>query len=142
MSDSHVEVKLDADIAGFIANMKRAERTVKSFNRLENRMLAGSGMNSYLQQMDKKNVSVKKSFDSLDQGVKMLGTGLTKFLGVALKGTILQMAAMGAAMLAIHASFVVGQGLAKLYAGAMKLVAGGAAGLVVVLAAADGLKLV
>ena len=134
MSDSHVEVKLDADIAGFIANMKRAERTVKSFNRLENRMLAGSGMNSYLQQMDKKNVSVKKSFDSLDQGVKMLGTGLTKFLGVALKGTILQMAAMGAAMLAIHASFVVGQGLAKLYAGAMKLVAGGAAGLVVVLA--------
>jgi len=133
MSDSHVEVKLDADIAGFIANMKRAERVMKSFNRQENKMLAGGGMNSYLSQMDKKNVSVKKSFDSLDQGVKMLGTGLTKFLGVALKGTILQMAAMGAAMLAIHASFVVGQGLAKLYAGAMKLISGGAAGLVVIL---------
>jgi hypothetical protein len=136
MSDTRVEVKLDADILGFVANMKRAERAVKSFNRLESRMVAARGMDAYLDKMNKKNISVKKSFDSLDQGTKMFGTALTKFLGLAIKGTLIQMAAMGVAMVALHGAFVIGNGLAKAYAGAMKLLAGGAAGMVVALSTA------
>lgn len=133
MADEKVEIKLDADIAGFITRMKRAERAMKSFKKEEGKLLAKGGMNSYFDQMDRKVSSVKRTFDSFDKGVKMMGTGLTKFLGLAIKGTLLQMAAMGAAMLAIHASFVVGNGLMKAYAGTMKFLAGGAAGVAIAL---------
>lgn len=129
---SKVEVKLDADIAGFVARMKQAERSLKSFKREAAGMSSGAAGRSF-SALEERVLKTKKSFDSFDKGVKMLGTGLTKFLGLAIKGVLIQMAAMGAAMLAIHGAFVIGNGLAKAYAATMKVFAGGAAGLAVAL---------
>ena len=129
---SKVEVQLDADILGFLAKMKKSERALKSFKK-EARGLSSGGAIAGFDKLEKKVMSTKRTFDSFDKGVKTMGSVLSKFLGLAIKGTIIQLAAMGAAMLAIHASFAIGGGLAKVYAGAMKILSGGAAGLVVAL---------
>lgn len=129
---SKVEVKLDADVAGFVARMKQAERSLKSFKREAGGLSSGAAARGF-SALEDRVVKTKRSFDSFDKGVKMLGTGLTKFLGLAIKGVLIQMAAMGAAMLALHGAFVVGNGLAKAYAATMKMLAGGAAGLAITL---------
>lgn len=79
----------------------------------------------------------KRSFDFIDAGAKMAGKGLTKFLGLAIKGVIIEMAALGAAMIAVHALFAAGQFLMKAYRGAMQMLAAGAAGVTVAIAAAS-----
>lgn len=78
----------------------------------------------------------KKSFDMIDSMVKMTGKGMTKFLGLAIKGVILEMVGLAAAMLATHALFASGRFLVKAYHGAMQLVAGGAAAMTMALGAA------
>lgn len=78
----------------------------------------------------------KKSFDQIDSMVKMTGKGMTKFLGMAIKGVVLEMGLLGATMLATHALFASGRFLMKAYGGAMQLIAGGAAALTMALGAA------
>jgi hypothetical protein len=82
-------------------------------------------------------LKMKKSFDVIDAGVKMAGKGMTKFLMTAIKGVILEMGLLGAAMLATHALFAAGRFLMKAYQGAMQLVAGGAAAMTMALGAAS-----
>lgn len=78
----------------------------------------------------------KKSFDMIDSMVKMTGKGMTKFLGLAIKGVLIEMAGLAAAMLVTHALFASGRFLVKAYHGAMQLVAGGAAAMTMALGAA------
>jgi hypothetical protein len=82
-------------------------------------------------------LKMKKSFDVIDAGVKMAGKAMTKFLMTAIKGVILEMGLLGAAMLATHALFAAGRFLMKAYQGAMQLVAGGAAAMTMALGAAS-----
>ena len=56
-----------------------------------------------------------------------------KFLGMSAKMAALEIAGMGIAMVAVHAAFATGRFLMKAYQGAMKMAAGGAAGLAIAL---------
>lgn len=75
----------------------------------------------------------KKSFDNFDKMIKFTGGAMMKFLGLSAKMVALEIAAMGAAMIGVHLVFGAGRLLMKGYHGAMKLVAGGAAGLAIAL---------
>jgi hypothetical protein len=79
----------------------------------------------------------KRSFDAIDKGAKMAGKGLTKFLGLSIKGVVAEMAILGATMIGIHALFAAGQFLVKAYRGAMQMLSAGAAGVVVAISAAS-----
>ena len=141
MADAKGDVKLQlkADVAKFVADMKRAERSIDKFKRKEATLMSrGGGARQMEQAYDRTFNKMKRHFDNFDKGVKMMGAGLSKFLMTALKGTVLQMGLMGAAMLAIHGSFVIGRGLVKAYAGAMKILssAGAAAAVAISTAAA------
>jgi hypothetical protein len=80
--------------------------------------------------------STRKVFDSFDKGIKMMGTGMTKFLGLALKSTLIQFGAFSAALIGIHALFVAGKYLHKAYAWGMTAMAGAAASAAVALGTA------
>jgi len=73
----------------------------------------------------------KKRFDSFDKMIRMTGQGLSKFLGLTIKGLVLEMAAMGVAMMGIHLLFGTGRLIMKAYHGAMKMVAAGMAGVAI-----------
>ena len=119
--DNNVLVRLKAiantkQLDTFIAKMKTVQALERRFS--SNQMLGSlaGGVSKW-----------KKSFDFVDKAIRGFGMALTKFLGMAIKGVILEMAAMGAAMLATHALFIAGKFLMKAYSGAMQVVAGGAA---------------
>lgn len=73
----------------------------------------------------------KKRFDSFDKMIRATGQGLSKFLGLTIKGLVLEMAAMGVAMMGIHLLFGTGRLIMKAYHGMMKMVAGGMAGVAI-----------
>ncbi len=131
-----VEFKLDADIAGFVARLRSAGREVDKFKRREERLALASGSTQMERRVNQSVTKMKRHFDGFDKAVQKSGKMLSKVLSLAIKGATLQMAAMGAAMLAIHASFAIGQGLMKAYAGAMKVVAQGGAAIAVALSTA------
>ena len=119
--DNQVLVRLKA-----IANTKQLDTFIakmKAVQALERRFSS----NDMLGSLSKGASKWKKSFDFVDKAIRGFGMALTKFLGMAIKGVILEMAAMGAAMLATHALFIAGKFLMKAYSGAMQVVAGGAA---------------
>jgi hypothetical protein len=132
----NVNIKLDADIASFLARMKQAEKALKSFKREQGKTLASSrkGLSSgaddvkdFAESTERSFVSMKKHFDNFDKGTKMMGTGLLKFLGKGIKFTILQLGVMSLALVAVHGAFLVGQGIMKGYQFIMKGLAGAAA---------------
>ena len=119
--DNNVLVRLKAiantkQLDTFIAKMKTVQALERRFS--SNQMLGSlaGGVSKW-----------KKSFDFVDKAIRGFGMALTKFLGLAIKGVLLEMAAMGAAMLATHALFIAGKFLMKAYSGAMQVIAGGAA---------------
>ena len=73
----------------------------------------------------------KKSFDMYDKMIKMTGGMMMKFLALTAKAVALEMAAMGAAMLLVHASFAAGNLIMKAYHGVMKMAAAGMAGVAI-----------
>lgn len=75
------------------------------------------------------NVKWKKHFDSVDKGIQMFGGMLTKFVTKSAKFAALQVGALGVAMMAVHAAFVLGNAAMK----AFNWLAGGAAGAVAAL---------
>ena len=74
--------------------------------------------------LDRTNVKWKKHFDALDKMVVGTGKAIGKFVGMSAKLATLQVAALGAAMMAVHGSFVLGNASMK----AFRWVAKGAAG--------------
>ena len=82
-------------------------------------------------EFDKVSRKYKKSFDMYDKMIKMTGGGMMKLLALTTKAVALEMAAMGAAMMLVHASFAAGNLIMKAYNGVMKMAAAGMAGLVI-----------
>ena len=141
----NVNIKLDADIASFLARMKQAEKALKSFKREQGKTLASSkkGLSSgaddvddFAERTERSFVSMKKHFDNFDKGTKMMGTGLLKFLGKGIKFTVLQLGVMAIALVAVHGAFLVGQGIMKGYQFIMKGLAGAAAAAAIALSTA------
>jgi len=73
----------------------------------------------------------KKSFDYFDKMIKGTGYAMVKFLALTAKAVALEMAAMGAAMMLVHATFATGQFIMKAYNGMMKMTAAGMAGVAI-----------
>jgi hypothetical protein len=139
MADEKIVIKIDVDAR--TTAIEKTTQAVKRLKREAGKFSSGrSDVTSYLNTMDKsltKSTSkLKRHFDFIDKGVKAFGGVLKKFVSVALKGIILEMAALGAAMLGVHALFVAGKFLAKAYSGAMQILAGGAAAATVAIATA------
>ena len=81
-------------------------------------------------------LKAKKSFDSFDKGVKAAGMGLSKFLGLAIKGAIANFALLSVSLMSVHALFVAGKWLHKAYSWGMTAMAGAAASAAVALGTA------
>jgi hypothetical protein len=69
----------------------------------------------------------KEHFDQIDKLTQKAGKALKEGIGMASKATALEMAAMGASMLVVHAAFGTGNFLMKAYRGGLQLLAVGAA---------------
>jgi hypothetical protein len=139
MADERIVIKIDVDAR--TTAIEKTTQAVKRLKRESGKFSSGrDDVNSYVKNLDNRlgssAVKMKRHFDFLDAGVKMFGKTLTKFLGFALKGVVLEMAALGAAMVGIHALFVAGRYIAKAYSGTMQIVAGGAAAATVAIATA------
>lgn len=70
------------------------------------------------------NVKWKKHMDAVDKGIQMVGKGLVKFVTFSAKFAAVQLGVLGAAMMGVHAAFVVGNAAMK----AFRWLATGAAG--------------
>jgi hypothetical protein len=139
MADEKIVIKIDVDAR--TTAIEKTTQAVKRLKRESGKFSSGrSDVNSYLKSMDsnltKSTGKLKRHFDFLDKGVKAFGGVLTKFVTMAIKGVIAEMALMGAAMIGIHALFIAGKFLSKAYAGAMQIMAGGAAAAAVTIATA------
>ena len=75
------------------------------------------------------NVKWKKHFDAVDKGIKMFGGALIKLVTKSAKLAALEIGLLGAAMMGVHAAFVLGNGAMK----AFRWLASGAAGAVAAL---------
>jgi hypothetical protein len=138
MADETVDIKIKfdaktADLNRAIARLAVLEKQVKKLSSGREEAFARRTTNT-LSSVTK---GWKRSFDFIDAGAKMAGKGLTKFLGLAIKGVLIEMAALGVAMIGIHALFAAGQFIMKTYRGAMQMLAAGAAGAAVAIAAAS-----
>jgi hypothetical protein len=139
MADEKIVIKIDVDAR--TTSIEKTTQAIKRLKRESGKFSSGrSDVNTYLNKMDngltKSTNQLKRHFDFLDKGVKAFGGVLTKFVTIALKGVIVEMALMGAAMIGIHGLFIAGKFLAKAYAGAMQVIAGGAAAAAVTIATA------
>jgi len=139
MADEKIVIKIDVDAR--TTAIEKTTQAVKRLRREAGKFSSGKNdMAEYLKQgenqLGKTVTAYRRHFDFFDKGVKAMGTVLKKFVTTALKGVIVEMALMGAAMLGIHALFITGKGLAKAYSGAMQVLAGGAAAAAVAIATA------
>lgn len=138
MADENVDIKIkfDAHVGQLnraIAKLAVLERQVKSLSSGREEAFAKRTARGLGDSTSK----WRRHFDFIDAGAKMAGKSLSKFLGLAIKGVLIEMAALGASMIAIHALFVSGQFLVKAYRGAMHMLAAGAAGAAVAIATAS-----
>jgi hypothetical protein len=136
MADEKITIKIDVD-----ANTTAIEKATQATKRLKRQAGRSSGkkeIDDYgkdvARSLKKTQTNFKKHFDSIDRATQMFGKGLRKFLGMAIKGVVAEMAILSATMLGVHALFAAGNFLAKGYHGAMKMAAQGVAALTVVLA--------
>jgi hypothetical protein len=137
MADEVVSIKLKVEAHD--RQLKELLVKLKAVEQMERRLASGRRMESFASGQSRAvagmTASWKRHFDSVDGGIKMMGKGLTGFLRKAIKGVIVEMGLLGVSMMAVHAAFVAGQLIMKAYHGMMQVVAGGAAGLTVALAA-------
>ncbi|MFM9028683.1 MAG: hypothetical protein ACKOQ6_11935, partial [Bacteroidota bacterium] len=91
----NVKIKFNA-VTG---QLDRALAKMKALQQFERRFSSDQMMAS----LSKGNMKWKKSFDFVDKAIKGTGFLLSKFLMTAIKGVVLEMAALSAAMLATHA---------------------------------------
>ena len=138
MADERVVIKIDTEYDG--TGARRALRDMRKLEASEKKLSSGSKLSSRMaqssNQISNATVRMRKSFDFFDKGVKMSGTVLRKFVTTSLKAVTLEMGLLAVGMLSVHALFIVGKGLAKAYAGAMQVIAGGTAAAAVAIATA------
>lgn len=113
---------------------------LRAVEAMEDRLSSGKTLNKYASgtsaALSRATGKWRKHFDYVDKGIQLFGKGLTKFLGAAIKGVLVEMGLLGAAMVAWHALVVAGQYVVKAYHGVMQLLAGGAAAATVAIATA------
>ena len=136
MADEKITIKIDVD-----ANTTAIEKATQATKRLKREAGRSSGkkeIDDYgkdaARSLKKTQTQFKRHFDAVDRATQMFGKGLRKFLGMAIKGVVAEMAILSATMLGVHALFAAGNFIAKGYHGAMKMAAQGVAALTVVLA--------
>lgn len=136
MADENTRLGIDVDVDG-MQKLQRLKQQLKSVGREARKLSASSATiasNYFSQQKRLMNSSTgvwKRHFDQVDQMVKMFGKGLMKFVSFSAKFASIQVGALGAALMAVHAAFVVGQFAAKAYHAVMKVVSGGLASITI-----------
>lgn len=140
MADEKVTIKIEvrSDDSAIDKTRRKLERLSGAEGRhyQRNSALASKGK-SDIKNYGKETESVlnngsrnwKKHFDQLDKSIKMFGGSLLKLVAMSAKMAAVEIAGMGAAMLAVHGSFLIGKGLAKVYQVAMQGAAAGIAAL-------------
>ena len=121
---------VDVDVIG----ERKLNRLANRFRRLED-TVRGFG-NRLTTTIDDADAKWKRHFDFLDKAIKGAGMALTKFVGFSAKYAAVQVGALGLAMMAVHAAFVLGNAAMKAFRGIAQLAAGAAAGLTIAVAAA------
>lgn len=122
------------DILTRVRNADRIDKLVKQLQKAE--YAAKAYGNTLSSQLGDSNTKWKKHFDFVDKGVRAMGMGLTKFVGMAAKFATVQVVGLGAAMMAVHGAFVLGNASMKVFRGVAQLAAGAVAGLVIALSSA------
>ena len=133
MAEAKLEIQIDVDgAAKSIGQLKGVDKAIKSIDG-RNKGLASSST-SVSQTMTTSTLKLKKHFDEFDKMIKKVGTIGLKALTMSLKFATFEMLAMGAAMVAIHGAFALGNVAMK----AMKATLGPlAAGMTAIVAAAS-----
>ena len=143
MAEAKIELQIDVDGAARAkAQLKSVERSVDKLERRINKIGSGFASSTGVgrggsgggSNITKTLVKWKRSFDEFDKAIKMVGTVGLKGLSLSLKGATIEMALMGAAMLGVHAAFVLGNGTMKLMRSTLGPLA---AGMTAVVAAAS-----
>lgn len=134
---ARAEATINIEVKGALqgaAEVKALDKAITGLERRMSRLSSGSqNAGTQMSQFMIAATRTRKVFDTFDKGVKMMGMGLSKVLGLAIKGTLLQMALLSAALVGVHALFVAGKYLHKAYAWGMTAIAGAAAGAAVAL---------
>lgn len=135
MADEKLKVIIDFNVRD--GELNRTLAKIKAFDAATKKLSSGDRLGDMANTAAKASKKWVRSLDQVDKGLKMFGKGIHKFITLALKGAVLEMALMSAAMLGIHALFASGQFIMKAYRGAMQMVSVGVAGLVVALSSAS-----
>ena len=129
-----IKIDVDAHTAAIEKTRKQVERLKRESGKSSGRTDVADYAKSLEKNLKKSTSSFKRHFDSVDAMTQKFGTGLRKFLGLAIKGIVAEMAILSVTLLGVHALFAAGNFLMKAYSGTMKIAAQGAAGLVVAVA--------
>ncbi len=128
---SRAEATVNIEVKGALQGALEVRTLNKALDKLDRqgkKLSSGARtMQSFSQNLTTAGVKTRKVFDSMDKGVKMMGTALTKGLMLALKSTLLQFGLFSAALMGIHALFIAGKWLHKAYSFGMTAMAGAAA---------------
>ena len=102
------------------------ERSIDAISRKLLKLSAITAAYSSISQRSLQSTDVKwkKHFDGVDKAIKAFGGAVTKFVTMSAKFAVVQVGALGLAMMAVHASFVLGNAAMK----AFRFLATGAAG--------------
>lgn len=124
------ELNVDVDVDGawklkkLIQDLKKASRQAKEIKLAD----VGKAMQARTKALGKELTDQtrihKRHFDNVDKMAAMSGKMIHKFIGMAAKFAAIQVAALGAALLVVHAAFVVGQAAMKAYNYLLKAGAG------------------
>ena len=136
MAEAKLTIDIDVDgVAKAVAGLATVNRAVNNIdNRTRGLATTARGAGQTIQTTVNK---WKKSFDQFDKMVKMVGTVGLKGLSMALKLATFEMAAMGAAMLAVHGAFVLGNASMRAMRATLGPLAAGMTGFVAAVAAAS-----
>jgi hypothetical protein len=126
-AEGTVNIEVKGALQGAL-EVRTLEKAITKLDKQGQRLSSGArSIQSFSQSITTSGVKTRKVFDSIDKGVKMMGTALTKGLMLALKSTLLQFGLFSAALMGIHALFIAGKWLHKAYSWGMTAIAGAAA---------------
>lgn len=128
MASAELNVDIDVDgawkLKKLIQDLKKASRQAKEIKLAD----VGKAMQARAKSLGKELTDQtrihKRHFDSVDKMAAMSGKMIHKFIGMAAKFAAIQVAALGAGLLLVHAAFVVGQATMKAYNYLLKAGAG------------------